>query len=218
MTIFAVIINGHWQPGIGDPTFMGWLTVLAYLITAFSCLICAFSHRFLSPLQRVNRIRWLWGFFAIVLLVLGINKQLDLQSLVTVIGKEVALSQGWYQQRRIIQAQFIIGIVIAALILLSVIGRAIYAERRTYRLALLGLMFLSCFIVIRASSFHHIDSLLRWQLVGFRLNWILEIGGIACIATAAIRTIFDPWSPRNTKSGLATPFLVEKRQKAKGKR
>jgi len=190
MQFFAVIINGHWQPGIGDPTFMGWFTVMAYFITAVLCLICALPHRFALSLQRVSRNRWLWGFFAILLVVLGINKQLDLQSLVTVVGKELALSQGWYQQRRMVQVQFIVGIVIAAVFLLTLIGRAIYAERRTYRLALLGLMFLSCFIVIRASSFHHIDSLLRWQLLGFRMNWILEIGGIVCIATAAIRTIF----------------------------
>ncbi|MEQ8969302.1 MAG: hypothetical protein RIE73_02770 [Coleofasciculus sp. C1-SOL-03] len=198
MQLFAVIINGHWQPGIGDPTFMGWFTVVAYFITAVLCLICALPHRFVLPLQRVSRNRWLWGFFAIILVVLGINKQLDLQSWLTVVGKELALSQGWYQQRRMVQVQFIVGIAIAALILLTVIGRAIYTERQTYRLALLGLMFLSCFIVIRASSFHHIDSLLGWQLLGLRMNWILEIGGIACIAIAAVRTIFKPWS--TTKS------------------
>lgn len=194
MQLFAVIVNGHWQPGIGDPTFMGWFTVVAYFITALLCLISALPHRLVFPLQRVSQIRWLWGFFAILLLLLGINKQLDLQSLVTVVGKELALSQGWYQQRRMVQAQFLVGIVIAALILLSVIGRAIYAERRTYGLALLGLMFLSCFIVIRASSFHHIDTLIGWQVVGLRMNWILEIGGIACIAIAAIRTIFKRMS------------------------
>ncbi|MEQ8540475.1 MAG: hypothetical protein RIB93_23850 [Coleofasciculus sp. D1-CHI-01] len=194
MQLFAVIINGHWQPGIGDPTFMGWFTVVAYFITALLCLISALPHRLVFPLQRVSQIRWLWGFFAILLLLLGINKQLDLQSLVTVVGKELALSQGWYQQRRMVQTQFILGIVMAALVLVSVIGRAIYAERQTYRLALLGLMFLSCFIVIRASSFHHIDALIGWQVVGLRMNWILEIGGIACIAIAAIRTIFKRMS------------------------
>ncbi|MEQ9549391.1 MAG: hypothetical protein RIM23_07210 [Coleofasciculus sp. G3-WIS-01] len=197
MQLFAVIINGHWQPGIGDPTFMGWFTVVVYFITALLCLICALPHR-LVLLQRVNRNLWLWGFFALILVLLGINKQLDLQSWLTTVGKELAISQGWYQQRRMVQVQFIGGIVIAALILLSVIGRAVYAERLTYRLALLGLMFLSCFIVIRASSFHHIDALLGWQLVGLRMNWILELGGIACIAIAAIRTISERWSTKNS--------------------
>ncbi|MEQ9667510.1 hypothetical protein [Coleofasciculus sp. G2-EDA-02] len=197
MQLFAVIINGHWQPGIGDPTFIGWFTVVVYFITALLCLICALPHR-LVFLQRVNRNLWLWGFFALILVLLGINKQLDLQSWLTTVGKELAISQGWYQQRRMVQVQFIGGIVIAALILLSVIGRAVYAERRTYRLAFLGLMFLSCFIVIRASSFHHIDTLLGWQLVGLRMNWILEVGGIACIAIAAIRTILDRWSTKNS--------------------
>lgn len=197
MQLFAVIINGHWQPGIGDPTFMGWFTVVVYFITALLCLICALPPR-LVFLQRVNRNLLLWGFFALILVLLGINKQLDLQSWLTTVGKELALSQGWYQQRRLVQVQFIGGIVIAALILLSVIGRAVYAERRTYRLALLGLMFLSCFIVIRASSFHHIDRLLGWQLVGLRMNWILEVGGIACIAIAAIRTIFERWFTKNS--------------------
>ncbi|MGB2863248.1 MAG: hypothetical protein WBC05_07980 [Sedimentisphaerales bacterium] len=29
--ILSVIVNGHWRPGIGDPTFMGWLITAAYL-------------------------------------------------------------------------------------------------------------------------------------------------------------------------------------------
>jgi len=34
-------INGEWQAGIGDPTFMGWLTVFAYLATGVLSIICA---------------------------------------------------------------------------------------------------------------------------------------------------------------------------------
>ena len=42
------------------------------------------------------------------------------------------------------------------------------------------------FIIIRAASFHQIDHLLGLSIVGFKVNWLLELGGIACIAIAAI--------------------------------
>ena len=29
-----------WRPGVGDPTFIGWLTVLAYLVAAGLCTRC----------------------------------------------------------------------------------------------------------------------------------------------------------------------------------
>ena len=29
--------DGRWVPGIGDPSLMGWLTVVAYFVTAFLC-------------------------------------------------------------------------------------------------------------------------------------------------------------------------------------
>ncbi|CCQ53934.1 hypothetical protein CWATWH0402_4702 [Crocosphaera watsonii WH 0402] len=48
----AVIISGNsWQPGIGDPTILGWLTVFSYFLTAFCCFKCGHKNR---------RDSWIW--------------------------------------------------------------------------------------------------------------------------------------------------------------
>jgi hypothetical protein len=35
--LFAFTEDDHWEPGIGDPTFVGWVTVVAYVIAAYLC-------------------------------------------------------------------------------------------------------------------------------------------------------------------------------------
>jgi len=77
---------GHdqrWTPGIGDPSVMGWVTVACYFLIAFCCLLV----RKIEPLdhstdnnQLINY-RKFWWVLAACLTFLGINKQLDLQSI-----------------------------------------------------------------------------------------------------------------------------------------
>ena len=176
----AVMVQGQWQPGIGDSTWIGWLTVTAYFLTAVLCGGCWLR----------SRQSGLWLLLCLILIFLGINKQLDLQSWLTAFGRQVALENGWYRQRRQVQSEFILILGLMAIAVLAGLGQLIYWERRNHRffafLALVGLGFLTCFIVIRAASFHHVDQLLRWQWGGFTMNGFLELMGIGFIATGAI--------------------------------
>jgi len=52
---------------------------------------------------------------------------------------------------------------------------------------LIGTVFVVAFVTIRAASFHHVDTLIGTPVAGLRMNWILELGGIACVALAALR-------------------------------
>ncbi|GBF83006.1 isopropylmalate isomerase [Aphanothece sacrum FPU3] len=170
--------NGYWQPRIGDPTLMGWVTVIAYLVTAFLC-----ANRSL----KTQRDRWFWMTLSAILLLLGINKQLDLQSWLTLIGKQMAIEQGWYRERRQFQFDFILGLIAVSFAGLMFLIQGMGKSWKRFMLALLGLIFLLSFIVIRATSFHHVDVLLGREFSGFRLNWLFELGGISCIAIAAIK-------------------------------
>lgn len=183
----AKIFDGHWYPGIGDPTVMGWLTVAAYLGTSVLCWQLAHKTRGgHTPRQKEPTAGWMvWYVLAFLTLALGVNKQLDLQTWLTVFARKLAKSQGWYDRHRLIQEWFIGSIVGVALILilwLSWLSRSVW---RHYRLALIGTVFLTSFVVIRAASFHHVDHMLGWRLAGWRMNWLLELGGIGCIAVAA---------------------------------
>lgn len=55
-----------------------------------------------------------------------------------------------------------------------------------HKLLAAGLLFLGTFIVVRAISFHHFDSILKLSFLGMKVNWIMELGGISLIVSAAI--------------------------------
>ena len=112
--------NDRWIPGIGDPSFMGWLTVVAYFATAWLCYRAsrrASGHDSDPYAQPEPKVAWVWLGLALLLTALGANKQLDLQSLLTQIGKDMAHAQGWYKSRRVVQAIFVTGIGLGSLVI-----------------------------------------------------------------------------------------------------
>jgi hypothetical protein len=204
---------GSWSPGIGDPTVAGWITVFAYFTAAALCWR-VYRHRLARAghssvpgfalvvlpwvlallgrrrhLDRVGvevRARALWLGLTVLLLFLGINKQLDLQTVITEVGRMAAGAGGWYEERHLVQLAFIGLVIVAgawALRAVWLLARGNIAELRA---VLLGMVFLLCFVAIRAASFHHVDLLLGHSLAGLRLNSILELGGISVIAVGAI--------------------------------
>ena len=187
MNLLAVIgSDGRWQPGIGDPSAMGWVTVAAYGITALVCLIYAVrSAR--AGLPRGHQMLWL--AVAGLMLLLGINKQLDLQSLLTQIGRDTALAQGWYEQRGGMQRAFIVAMAAAGALGMAALFALTRRQRRRNWPALAGLCLLTVFLVIRAASFHHVDAMIHGRIAGVKLNWLMELGGIAMVCVAAIINI-----------------------------
>jgi hypothetical protein len=189
--LFLAMTGEGWPPTIGDPSFMGWFTVFAYGLAALLCWCAATRHRGTPsrgreapPLSRPGVLAsdaplWigLCGFL--------VNKQLDLQSLFTEVGRTLARSEGWYEHRQTVQTFFVIAVAAGGLATLLTLA---WITRRTWRttgLAVAGTGFVVTFVVIRAASFYHVDALLGWEL-GIHLNWVLEIGGIACVALAAL--------------------------------
>jgi len=128
-----------------------------------------------------------WLLFTGFLLFLGINKQLDLQTWLTLFGRHLAEDEGWYAQRRAVQAVFVGLVAILGASGLVFLWRWGRGDVRHYRLALCGGVFLACFIVIRAASFHYVDKMLSLQFSNVTLNCTLELGGIFCVAIAAAR-------------------------------
>jgi hypothetical protein len=171
--------SGEWAPGIGDPTVLGWFTVAAYAGVAALCGWNARRARGFPVEQRV------WIALALLLVVLAINKQLDLQSWFTTVGREHARQQGWYAHRQAVQVAFIVALVAASISVLLLLYFALGAAWRRYSLVACGLVLLLAFIVIRAATFHHVDLLLHVQLGALRLNHVMELGAIALVALGA---------------------------------
>jgi hypothetical protein len=174
----------RWRPEIGDPTMMGWLTVAAYGLAAFTCWLAAVRTGRSPGTARGSRGMWL--LVTLFMTLLCLNKQLDLQSLLTDIGRIISWEQGWYENRRAYQKTFITGLLALSFVTtLLLIVRYRTFWKRHFLLAS-GLAFLSTFIAVRAVSFHHVDVLLNSSLAGVRVNWFLELSGIALVWLAAV--------------------------------
>ncbi len=171
---------------------MGWLTVAAYAAAAVMCFVAARRRLMPADSEKNRRRRRLWLGVAVFMLLLCINKQFDLQSLVTDVGRVLADRGGWYDSRRIVQRWFVLGVAAVGVMTFVILVWKIRSVLRESVWLLLGLTSLITFIVIRAASFHHVDVLLRQEILGLRLNWILELGGIALISLGAARPIRRP--------------------------
>ena len=179
---------GHWSPGIGDPTFLGWLTVVFYFMAAGLCWRARGIARRETLARAAHRSGPLWSMLAIGLTALGFNKQLDLQSALTEFGRILAFDQGWYSSRRTVQFVFVTVVLVIAGIASAFLLRAARRDLRRLWLALLGATGLCAFVVIRASSFHRMDWLIDIEVFGVvEMNHLMEIGGILCVAVGAWR-------------------------------
>ena len=131
------------------------------------------------------RERRIWFLLSLLFLALGINKQLDLQSALTEIGRMLAYRQHWYAQRQMVQVAAIAALAgVASVALLTVL---VWARRfpSPTLLALVGMALVTGYVLIRAASFHHIDRFIGQTLLGLRWNWIIEMGGICVVIFAS---------------------------------
>ncbi len=174
---------------IGDPTLIGWTITLAYFIVTFLCFWSGSAEK--KNVLDANR-SWghiLWFGLAILLFVLGLNKQLDLQTLMISLGGGIAKANGWYDMRRDVQRVFIILIATFSLFSLFAMTWWLRGCWKKYWLLLFGLILITLFVLIRAASFNHVDYLLsRWRVIGpFKMKYIVELGGILIIGAGAVQ-------------------------------
>jgi hypothetical protein len=187
--VLGVIVNGHWRLGIGDPNFMGWLITMAYLITSMFCGIYAWRIDRISPVNRTCYHRAFWLSLAVIMLIMGINKQLDLQCLFIAVVKKIALTQGWYSQRRIFQMLFVAFVAVFGMIVLIWVGWKLKRLWRQYGLALFGILLLIIFVFVRATPVQYVAKSPGWRPVMRMINSVLELTSIGLIGIAALMGI-----------------------------
>jgi membrane protein required for beta-lactamase induction len=177
------------KPPRGDQGITPWLITIAYFVAAGLCFWAGRREREAS-LGRARQ--WnapvFWFTLCGLLVALGFNKQLDLQSDLTEAGRSIARSGGWYENRRLVQAVFVMLFAAGAV---AAVAGAIWFMRdlwKRYKLAFIGIIFLCAFVIIRAASFHHIDQIL-YHIPGlsYLVNTGLEMGGNVTVGYAAYR-------------------------------
>jgi hypothetical protein len=181
-----VISEIAWRPTIGDPTFMGWFTVVGYGIGALLAGLAGWK-KVRNDAKIHGPEKWLWVAVAALMAFLCVNKQLDLQSLLTEIGRVIFRHEGWYERRREFQRFFVVGVIVGTGLFAVWFTRRFRAFWTGHKLLMGGVLFLLTFIVVRAISFHHFDEFIGREVLGVRPNWALELMGIFLVSVAAVR-------------------------------
>ena len=170
-----------WHFGIGDPNVTGWSITLGYLTTAFFSFLHA-RHYLASRAIRHARF---WLMISLFLLLMGINKQLDLQILLLETAKSFSLQYGFYQHRHSLVVAFIGTLLLWGAASQAWLYSGLKRLHRPERWALIGLGIAFAFIASRAAYFQHLvgpfeqsPRLAQW------IYWFMEFAIIGCIARA----------------------------------
>jgi uncharacterized MnhB-related membrane protein len=161
-----------------DAGTLPWLAVLGYLTGTYLCY-----RRYRST--ALPRERIFWALAAATMLAMGVNKQLDIQTTLTDIGRTWAREGGWYEQRRAVQEVFVLMVTISMAAVSAALVWLVRGLQAAVLTALAGLCLLGLFILIRAASFHHIDIAMRIGILGLKLHTVLELMGIATVIAGA---------------------------------
>jgi hypothetical protein len=163
---------------MNDEGVLPWFIVAAYLVGALLA--------FRASSAAAGRERHLWLATGAALVLLGINKQLDLQSDLTWIAKIAAHREGWYDKwRRDVQGAFLLSMALGAAGFSILLWRWLRGASSSSKIAAIGIVILLAFIFARAASFHHMDYWVTVHVAGMRSGWWLELLGIAVISVAA---------------------------------
>jgi len=173
---------------IGDPTSLGWLITIFYLIGFSLSLSAGIGVNKRNKHSKNYENGFIWLVFAAFLLILGVNKQLDLQTLFFSLGRKIAAEGGWYDQRRAVQALFVIIFTFIVLLLLVLSVRWIKGKWKWYGMPFAGALLLLLFVMIRAASLNHVQfGLVFANSTRYILCSILELLGILIMCAGTVQ-------------------------------
>lgn len=167
-----------WYERIGDGGAVAWIITAAYFLAAILC-VRTMLH------SRAAEERSLWLLAAVALVLLGVNKQLDLQVMLLDLARDMSLRQGWHEARRTVQwASY--GLALA---LVMATGwwllRRLKHRRRSLQTAYAGLAVVCLYVFLRMAKFQHVVFPDTQTPEGPGWLAAIELAGIAITGIAA---------------------------------
>jgi hypothetical protein len=155
---------------------------------------------------RTNPSLWptFWLLTAAIFLVMAIGRAVDLGDLLTRFGRDQAYAQGWYDNRRKIQAVVVAGVGALWLVTVAVALWRVPARQRRYLPAAIAVFTLLCFVGVRTISLHQIDALMYHR--DFAGAQIGTVGELTLLAVAVVLTAWPP--PLGTSVEYRRPAAV----------
>src|SRR5580693_1651577 len=187
LTLSAAGFGWHLQ--LDNPNFLGWSVVAFYGLAALACgraAVLACGDRGVAP-QPETRTDGsaVWWALAAALFFLGVNKQLNLQTLLIATGRSMAVAGGFYDRRRAAQLAFSLVFGLGVCLSLFWLEGRHHDFVKNNPLVFRGALVLGLFVIIRASTINHAGEWLGVSLRDKQWAWVLEIGGSLLIGIGA---------------------------------
>jgi uncharacterized membrane protein YidH (DUF202 family) len=155
---------------------ISWFIAFGYLFTSAG----AFGVWGSSALQSRRGVHQppessVWFLTALLLLVMGLGRSANLATTIGELGRRVAENEGWYENRRPVQA-LVITVVLAlfAGVVVTWSRRRDPRRRRITPLALIVTTLIGL-VVVRTISLHYLDTVFNLIVFGLRAGDLLEI-------------------------------------------
>jgi len=173
----------------GRLTTLGWTMLALYLLAALLVFRAAAAST--SPNSRA--MDHIWISLGIILAALGLNKEIDLQTVLIEIGRRVARNEHLFAYRLELYLVFFLGFILAMTALFAAVMLRFSADvgkfARQFPFAASGLALICTYIVIRAAVIDNVNVMLGLDLKQIPFLWLLEAGGLLLIMIQALRTV-----------------------------
>lgn len=128
-----------WTFGINDPSLIAWVIFGVFFAVAYLC----WRARTNATLALEPRIPLLWTILSIALILLGVNKQLDLHRLIMDVGRDLVAAQAWRSYSPVLLGVFVTSVVVLGVFVLLFGINGFRVSNRELRIAygtLIGLL------------------------------------------------------------------------------
>lgn len=156
---------------------LGWTTFALYFIAA----ILSFRAAKVSRSQNQAVVGQVWSWISVGLLILGLNKQLDLQTWIIHFAGGIAKREHVYEYRRTLHALFFSGLIALSVIIALRWSAKLRMFARQVPMAAAGCALVTAYVVVRAASIDQVDRLLGFDLERLPGLWLLEVGGLGMV-------------------------------------
>jgi len=196
--VLPISDSNKWHLQANDNSPGGWLA------TAIYAALILLSWREVLRRKPAEKARgralqqsfWIWLSLGVT--AVGINKQLDLQTLMIDLGRRAARAEGLMQYRRVLQAGFAIAAAIAAIAMVGALWKLAKRASPSESLVIVGVCALIGFVVVRIATFNHIE-LLNEGMEKHRPMLALELAASTFLCFAIWRNRQTDSSRRSTR-------------------